>query len=468
MLKEALLSVANAIYYLFTRRHILEGRYHRKTGGYRNWDGSYRRRPRRFERPATEAELAELVRGARRVSVVGAGHSFNDDHLNDELLVSIDRVAGNVAYDAEAGTATFRAGTRMRDVNQFIEPLGLALPLLPDHNAQSIAGVLATDVHATARVGRPGYISEYVTALKVMDAGGEVHTAEQGSPLFRATIGGMGCTGVILEATFQAEPIFKLDSRSFSCSFDELVGNLDHFYTEYDHYGAAYFPAADRVVVEAKKRSSEKTSWLGAFREDVKHVNEAIGLALLLPVTVRFGKLGKKVGGGLLRAFIQVGDLLFPPLVLTSWEGFNRNVYHIHKEVEFACTPEQGRRVFARAKEVFDRDPNHSYFMIGVRRTRANENTMVGPGSGAGDQELMWMAPHLVGTRTREADEAIWRRIIEDAAGRPHCGKNMVGLPPSYVAAQQPEWDDFLEIVREMDPEHKFTNDLVRATLKAA
>ena len=53
MLKEALLSVVNAIYYLFTRRHILEGRYHEKKRRYRNWDGSYKRQPIRFELPET-------------------------------------------------------------------------------------------------------------------------------------------------------------------------------------------------------------------------------------------------------------------------------------------------------------------------------------------------------------------------------------------------------------------------------
>ncbi|MEM7351029.1 MAG: FAD-binding protein [Acidobacteriota bacterium] len=466
MLKQSLLSVANAIYYLFTRRHILEGRFNPKTGRYRNWDGSHGQTPPSYVLPASDEELATVVRGARRVSCVGAGHSFNALHLGGEVVVSLDRYEGVVSHDLNAKTATFRAGTRMRDVNEFIEPLELALPLLPDHNAQSIAGVLATDVHATARVGRPGYISEYVTALKVMDGAGKVHTAEKGSPLFRATIGGMGCTGIILEATFQAEPIFRLNTRSFSCSFDELVGNLDTWYEEFDHFGAAYFPAADLSVVEAKKRSTEKISWLGSFREDFKHVNEAIALALLLPITIRCGRFGKKLGGGLLWAFTRLGDVLFTPLVLTSWQGFNRNVYHIHKEIEFACTPEQGRKVFARAKEVFDQDPNHSYYMIGVRRTRTNENTMVGPGAGAPDQELMWMAPHLVGNTPRPEDEAIWRQIIEDAEGRPHCGKNLVGITPEYIAAQLPEWNDFLRVVDEMDPQRKFTNDLVRATLE--
>ena len=98
-----------------------------------------------------------------------------------------------------------------------------------------------------------------------MDAAGEIHDAPQGSPLFRATIGGMGCTGIIVEATFQAEPIFKLNTRSFTLSFDELVGGLDDLYGEWDHFGAAYMPAADRAVVEAKKRSEEKTAGWAPF-----------------------------------------------------------------------------------------------------------------------------------------------------------------------------------------------------------
>ena len=462
MLKESLRSLVNALWYLLTRRHLLEGRFDKRSGCYRNWDGSYRRTPESYVEPTSELELSALLRKAKRVTCVGAGHSFNDLHLNDQLLVSLDRYTGEVRHNLDARTATFRAGTRMRDVNIVIDKLGLALPLLPDHNAQSIGGVLATDVHAT---GNPGYISQYVTALEVMDAAGKVHTAEQGSPLFRATMGGMGCTGLILEATFQAEPLFRLETQTFTCSFDELMANLDTWYHEYDHVGAAYFPAADRCVVEAKRRSEKPKSRLGSLREDLKHVGEAIGLALLLPITVRFGAFGKKLGGTLLRAFIWLGDKLSTPLVLTSWEGFNRNVYHIHKEIEFSCTPEGGREVFRRAREVFDRDPNHSYYMIGMRRTRRNEHTMIGPGSGDPEDELMWMAPHLVGTTTNEKDEAIWRQIIEDVDGRPHYGKNMAGLPPSYVVARQPAWAEYLRVVEQMDPEHKFTNDLVRATL---
>ena len=465
MLKQTLFSVANAIWYLLTRRHLLEGRYDEKTGRYRNWDGSYTRIPGRFERPGSLDELAEIIRGAKRVSVVGAGHSFNDIHLNDEVLVSLDRIAGNISYDAEAMTATFHAGTRMRDVNEFIQPLGLALPLLPDHNAQSIGGVLATDVHATARRGSPGYISEYVTALKIMDGKGEVHTAEKGSPHFRSAIGGMGCTGLIVEATFQAVPIFKLKVPTFTVSIDELLENLDNYYEEFDHFGAGWIQSAGRVLVEAKRRTDEKESFMGPFREDVAQVTEAIALSLLLPLTVNFGAFGKWLGGTALKIFMYIGDWTGTDLVHTSWEGFNRNVYHLHKEVEFACSPEGAREVYRQAKEVFDSDPNHSYYVLGIRRTRANPNTMIGPGSGAADQELCWMAPHLVDNIQIPKDEAIWRKIIESVDGRPHNGKNMLGIKPEYIVAHQPEWNDFLALVEEMDPEHKLTNDLVRATL---
>ena len=246
MLREPLLSVANALWYFLTRRHILEGRYDERTGYYRNWDGSYRLQPGRFERPKDLEELSSLVGKAERVGCVGAGHSFNDLHLTNQLLVSLDHLSGIVEEGRESTTVSFLGGTRMRQVNDAVAKLGKALPLLPDHNAQSVGGVLATDVHAS---GDPGYISQYVTGLEVMDARGKVHSAAKGTPLFRATIGGMGCTGIIVKATFAPVPQFHLESRTFTCTFEELMDNLDSWYDEYDHFGAAYFAAADRCVV---------------------------------------------------------------------------------------------------------------------------------------------------------------------------------------------------------------------------
>ena len=46
------------------------------TAEWQNWSGSVQAQPARLASPRTEDELATLVRGAAKVRVVGAGHSF--------------------------------------------------------------------------------------------------------------------------------------------------------------------------------------------------------------------------------------------------------------------------------------------------------------------------------------------------------------------------------------------------------
>ena len=43
---------------------------------WKNWSGSVQAQPSRLASPRTEDELSTIVRGAAKVRVVGAGHSF--------------------------------------------------------------------------------------------------------------------------------------------------------------------------------------------------------------------------------------------------------------------------------------------------------------------------------------------------------------------------------------------------------
>jgi len=151
-LKVALAATLTMILYAATLgRYVwLEGR----VGGgvFKNWAGRFRYRPQRFVRPTTEEEIVELVKSSRSLRVFGSGHSFNKGVVSDETLVSLDDYSGLLCKYPDKNQIAVRGGTRVRDVVKLLSDEGLAFRALPSHDAESIAGILSTDVHGTGKI----------------------------------------------------------------------------------------------------------------------------------------------------------------------------------------------------------------------------------------------------------------------------------------------------------------------------
>ena len=56
---------------------------------WKNWSGSVQAQPSRLASPRSEDELSTIVRGAAKVRVVGAGHSFMPLCATPGVLVNI-------------------------------------------------------------------------------------------------------------------------------------------------------------------------------------------------------------------------------------------------------------------------------------------------------------------------------------------------------------------------------------------
>ena len=125
----------------------LEGRVRR--GVFKNWAKRFRFRPAKFIQPTTEAEIVELVKSSKSLRLFGSAHSFNGGVLVDDTLVSLDRYSGVIWKDPQKKQIAVKAGTRVRDVVAALLDEGLAFAAQPSHDAQSIAGILSTDVHGT-------------------------------------------------------------------------------------------------------------------------------------------------------------------------------------------------------------------------------------------------------------------------------------------------------------------------------
>ena len=157
--------------------------------------------------------LSENLEAASKSAVLsrGLGRSYGDASLpppgghavlNTELA---DRI---LSFDESTGFLRAEAGLPLSQLNQVFYPRGWASPVSPGTQYVTMGGMVASDVHGKNH-HVAGCFGEHVRALRMRLADGRVlEVSEENEPeLFRATIGGMGLTGHILEVVVQLERI---------------------------------------------------------------------------------------------------------------------------------------------------------------------------------------------------------------------------------------------------------------------
>lgn len=448
----------NILLNLFTGRRFLwlEGRVSKK-GVFHNWAHRFRYKPEKYLLPKTEQEIIDAIRDSPSLRLFGAGHSFNVGVQSEHNLMSLDNYTGIIEEDLANMRLTVRAGTRVRDVIQLLLDRGLAFKALPSHNAQSIGGILSTDVHGTGRDW--GWVSEMVMKIKVIDGNGDVHVVGPGDELFTAAIGGIGAIGIISEVTVQARKRFNVEQECVIDSWKNVKANLDALIEENEHMSLYVFPFTDRVQINKWNSTAQSQSFLGEWREWWNISNDALASAW-------FGNL--LAYWGILRPLSKVIYWFkkHTNLVLESAEAYSRSIYHNHQELEFTVPYEDTvpmiEKLLKKFEEIYDTD--HCllpYTFIEVRFTpKGHELSMIGPGR---DRRCAWMDFISNDTHGFEVFFAAGEDILREAGARPHMGKYCETVDKSHLhAVYGAHFDRFLELRDKHDPNRKFINPFTR------
>ena len=159
----------------------------------------------------------------------GQGRSYGDSCLNNGgILLDTSSLSGIIAFDRDRGILRCDAGTTLAEILDLIVPHGWFLPVAPGTKHVSVGGAIANDVHGKNH-HRAGTFGRYVEQFELLRSSGErlVCSSSQHSELFRATIGGLGLTGLIVWAEFQLNRIDgpNVDVERFRFS------TLDEFYS---------------------------------------------------------------------------------------------------------------------------------------------------------------------------------------------------------------------------------------------
>lgn len=147
--------------------------------------------------------------GHRGALARGLGRSYGDAAQNGGgLVVRLTSSAGDIVLDPSSGRATVGAGVSLDELMRAIVPRGYFVPVTPGTRFVTIGGAIASDIHGKNH-HVDGSIGNHVDAITMMLADGSttVIGPDRNPSLFWATIGGMGLTGIMIDATIRLLPI---------------------------------------------------------------------------------------------------------------------------------------------------------------------------------------------------------------------------------------------------------------------
>ncbi|NUN71398.1 MAG: FAD-binding oxidoreductase, partial [Bacteroidetes bacterium] len=167
-----------------------------------NW-GNYPVIDASVHTPSSLEELRGIVSSSPEVIARGMGRCYGDSALNSTIISTL-RLDHVLAFDEQSGTITCEAGVRFSDLLEAFVPRGWFLPVTPGTKFITVGGAIASDVHGKNH-HVAGSFSRHLLSVTLLTGDGSVVrcTPDEQSDLFWATCGGMGLTGIIIEATFR-------------------------------------------------------------------------------------------------------------------------------------------------------------------------------------------------------------------------------------------------------------------------
>ncbi|MET7473181.1 FAD-binding oxidoreductase [Streptomyces sp. NPDC005648] len=426
----------------------------------------------RVVRPRTYEEAVVAVRGCGERGGIprGLGRAYGDAAQNAGGFVldmtGLDRIH---AIDADGGTVLCDAGVSLHRLMEVLLPLGWFVPVTPGTRQVTVGGAIGADIHGKNH-HVSGSFSRHVLSLELLTADGEIRTVGRGTPLFDATAGGMGLTGVILTATVRLLPVetslMAVDTER-ATDLDDLMARLTATDDRY-RYSVAWIDllargaARGRAVLTRGDHAPLDALPARARRRPLEFLTPRFPAApaflpegLLSRTTVGlFNELWYRKAPHARTGELQKISSFFHPLDgVPHWNRvYGRGGFVQYQFVVGYGREEALRRIVRRISE--HRCP--SFLAVLKRFGRADPGWLSFPLPGwTLALDIPASLPGL-GAFLDQLDEE-----VAAAGGRVYLAKD-ARLRPELLAAMYPRLDDFRALRAETDPRGVFVSDLSR------
>lgn len=399
----------------------------------------------------------------------GGGRSYNDASvLADGLVIETCKLRRVKSFNDERGTLKIEAGALLSDVLAFIVPRGWFLAVTPGTKRASVGGCVAADVHGKNH-HRAGAFGKYVRELELLTVDGEILrlSPEENSEVYRATIGGMGLTGLILNATLQLIPI-ETSLISVRCrrtkDLDDSLGVFDEHYLD-DEYTVAWIDCLankkelGRGVFVSGHHATREEIGIGSLERPIYEPRKECTLPDFVPKWVlnRWSMRAFNLCYYLMKGrkeqnfFSRIDEFFYPLDAVTNWNVlYGRKGFSQYQCVFPTAQAERGIKKIIQALSR-SRIP---CFLCVLKRLGAK-----------GDGLLSFPIPGYTLALDLPADEGIeelvheFDRIVVESQGRIYLAKNPIVRKEllKEMYAELPQW---IESKDQLDPRHRFRSDM--------
>lgn len=153
----------------------------------------------------TKDNLKDILKENSTFIPFGNGRSYGDSALAENIIYS-KPYNYFLNFDEELGILHCQSGVMLSEIIEAFVPRGWFLKVTPGTKLITIGGAIASDVHGKNHHVE-GCFSSCVEEFTLILPNGEIKNVKKDDELFLATCGGMGLTGVILDAKISLKKI---------------------------------------------------------------------------------------------------------------------------------------------------------------------------------------------------------------------------------------------------------------------
>lgn len=151
--------------------------------------------------------LNSFIKENKNIIARGLGRCYGDSALAENVAstLNFNRI---LSFDSKTREVECEAGTSLKKLLDVFVPRGYFMPVVPGTKFITIGGAIASDIHGKNHHIEGSFSNHLKSFLILLADGSKVECSrENNSDLFWATCGGMGLTGIILQAKFKLKSI---------------------------------------------------------------------------------------------------------------------------------------------------------------------------------------------------------------------------------------------------------------------